>query len=251
MHGKESVIAPVLERVLGVHCTVPVPSDTDRLGTFTGEVERRHDPVTTARLKCLGAMDLTGADLGIASEGSFGPAPGAFFLSCDEEWVILVDRKLQLEIVVMERSLETNYNGAVIHSLEELQQFASAALFPAHGLILRKWKTAYNPVYKGIHDPEQLEALYAQLKGTDGSCYVETDMRALHNPTRMRVISRAAQQLTARAATFLPGMWLTRVRNYGGGIRIALCPMPPAYPPDAVAPHSVRRVSSCNETIAT
>lgn len=130
MHGKESVIAPVLERELGLHCTVPAPYDTDRLGTFTGEVERLHDPLITARLKCLGAMDLTGCDIGIASEGSFGPAPGAFFLPCDEEWLILVDRTQQLEIVVRDRTFETNFSGAVIHHLDELLQFAKMPNFP-------------------------------------------------------------------------------------------------------------------------
>lgn len=46
--------------------------DTDMLGTFTGEVERKLDPLATVREKCLRAMKHNHCDLGVASEGSFG-----------------------------------------------------------------------------------------------------------------------------------------------------------------------------------
>ena len=42
-HKKEIVIAPILEKELGVTCFVAPDLDTDELGTFTGEVERRDD----------------------------------------------------------------------------------------------------------------------------------------------------------------------------------------------------------------
>ena len=70
-HQKEKVIAPLLEKELGVKCMVTENFDTDVLGTFTGEIERVHDPVTTARNKCHMAMELSDCDLAIASEGSF------------------------------------------------------------------------------------------------------------------------------------------------------------------------------------
>lgn len=40
-HHKEKVIAPLIEKVLGVECFVGKNFDTDTLGTFTGEVERK------------------------------------------------------------------------------------------------------------------------------------------------------------------------------------------------------------------
>ena len=55
-HEKEKVIAPILEKELGVKCFVAPDLDTDLLGTFTGEVERKDDPIITARKKCLIAM---------------------------------------------------------------------------------------------------------------------------------------------------------------------------------------------------
>ena len=38
---------------LGVKCFVAENFDTDLLGTFTGEVERKDDPITTATLPVL------------------------------------------------------------------------------------------------------------------------------------------------------------------------------------------------------
>lgn len=39
-HGKEAVLAPILENALGLRITVPPDLDTDVLGTFSGEVPR-------------------------------------------------------------------------------------------------------------------------------------------------------------------------------------------------------------------
>jgi len=67
-HAKEKVIAPLLEKELGVECFTDESFDTDILGTFTGEVERKSDPISTARQKCLMAMEANDCDLGGASE---------------------------------------------------------------------------------------------------------------------------------------------------------------------------------------
>ncbi|MFM8711078.1 MAG: DUF6671 family protein, partial [Sphingomonadales bacterium] len=74
-HKKEIVLSPLLEAALGVHCFTDDRLDTDLLGTFTGEIERLDDPLTTARKKCEQGMALTGCDLAVASEGSFGAHP--------------------------------------------------------------------------------------------------------------------------------------------------------------------------------
>ncbi|CAN5510883.1 hypothetical protein BH10BAC4_BH10BAC4_23470 [soil metagenome] len=92
-HQKEKVIAPIVQKYLGVNCIVAENFDTDIFGTFTGEVERADDPIITARKKCLRAMELTGADLAIASEGSFGAHPNFFFVPADDEIILLMDQK--------------------------------------------------------------------------------------------------------------------------------------------------------------
>lgn len=48
-HEKEKVIAPILEKELGVKCFVVTNLDTDEFGTFTGEIDRKDDPITTAK----------------------------------------------------------------------------------------------------------------------------------------------------------------------------------------------------------
>lgn len=84
-HGKEKVIAPILESALNVKCFVATDLDTDKLGTFTGEVERTDSPLNTLRNKCLMAMELVDCNLVVASEGSFGTHPTAYFIHADDE----------------------------------------------------------------------------------------------------------------------------------------------------------------------
>ena len=91
-HKKENVIAPLFRKAFEVECFVDPFFDTDSLGTFTGEIERKEDPVTTLRQKCLLAMESNGCDLGIASEGSFGPHPSFFFMPSDDELMIFIDK---------------------------------------------------------------------------------------------------------------------------------------------------------------
>ncbi len=110
-HQKESVIAPILEKELGVICFVDETFDTDTLGTFTGEIERELDPISTAREKCLRAMKVNNCNLGIASEGSFGPHPSIFFVTADDEFLIFIDKLNNIEVVVRELSTSTNFNG--------------------------------------------------------------------------------------------------------------------------------------------
>ena len=56
-------------------CRVVVAAevDTDRLGTFTGEVERPGPPRETALMKARLGQGATGLPCALASEGAFGP----------------------------------------------------------------------------------------------------------------------------------------------------------------------------------
>lgn len=194
-HGKDRVLAPILEAGLGVSCRAIPELDTDILGTFTGEVERTLPPLEAAREKCRMAMDLSGHDLALASEGSFGPHPSIPFLPADEEFLLLVDRRNALEVAVRECSLRTNFSYSLVSSEDELLTFAEAASFPSHALILRGAPTTHAGIRKGIASREDLlEAFYALLK-EHGSVHVETDMRAMCNPTRMEVIEAAGRRL--------------------------------------------------------
>ncbi|MFC5192068.1 DUF6671 family protein [Algoriphagus aquatilis] len=203
-HGKESVLKPLFDEDLGVECEVTTSLDTDLLGTFSGEIERTLDPISTARRKCELAMDLTGADLALASEGSFGAHPSAFFLPANEEWLLFLDRKNQLEVHARHLSMETNFAGQEFSDLNTLEDFAQQALFPSHGLILRNQQNCNFEIYKGITDQSLLLELGEQLLKKYGNAYVETDMRAHLNPTRMKVIKETAQKLLEKIRSCCP-----------------------------------------------
>jgi hypothetical protein len=224
-HDKEKVIAPLLEAALGVVCYVNKDFDTDTLGTFTGEITRELDPIATARKKCLMALELADCDLGIASEGSFGPHPSLFFVNADDEFLIFIDRKNNLEIIARELSTETNFNGREIKTEQELLDFAESVNFPSHGLILRRSKNDTDDLIKGISNMIQLKEAYRTLKDKSDSIYAETDMRAMYNPSRMKVIEAAARKLVEKITALcpqcnMPGFGITDAKR---GLKCKLC----------------------------
>jgi hypothetical protein len=227
-HKKEDVIAPIVEKELGIKCFVAKDLDTDTLGTFTGEVERKDDPLTAARKKCYMAMELTNSDLAIASEGSFGPHPSIYFAPADDEILIFIDKKNGLEIIARELSTETNFNGSAIKSKKDLLEFAANSNFPSHGLILRKSKNENRDIVKGITNEEQLIKVYYNLINNFGTAYIETDMRAMYNPTRMNIIERAAEKLIKKIKNHcpvcnMPGFGITDAKE---GLPCVICNFP-------------------------
>ncbi len=228
MHQKEQVLRPLLEANLQVIVSVAHGLNTDLLGTFSGEIARIADPLTTARKKCELAMELGDCDLAIASEGSFGTHPSAFFLPANEEWLLLLDRKNGIEIHARHLSTATNFAGQEFSSLEQLDDFAHKVGFPSHGLILRRNKDNLVGILKGITDLNQLQEAAKNLLETEGSGFVETDMRAMYNPSRMQVIQETAQLLLQKLNSFcpscqLPGFAVTAAEP---GLPCSLCGTP-------------------------
>jgi hypothetical protein len=227
-HKKEKVIAPILKKTLGVKCFVVQNLETDELGTFTGEIDRKYDPLTTAKNKCLMAMELTNCDLVVASEGSFGPHPTIYFLPADDEFLLFIDKKNDLEIIVRELSTETNFNGAEIKTEMELNEFSANANFPTHRLILRKSKNDFRNMVKGINNLELLNNSFYNLIAQYGTAYIETDMRAMYNPTRMKVIEKAAIKLAEKINSLcpickMPGFGITDSKQ---GLPCEICSFP-------------------------
>ena len=227
-HKKDQIISPIFEKEFGVKCFVPDHFDTDIFGTFTGEVERQADPITTARQKCELAMELSNSELAIASEGSFGPHPSIFFVNADEEILVFIDKKNDLEIIVKELNTTTNFNASEIRSLRTLKEFANKVGFPAHGLILRQSKDDFKIIYKGITTWIKLIDAYNHLINHSDTVYVETDMRAMYNPTRRNVIQAATHKLVEKIKTTCPacktpGFGITSVKE---GLPCSACKTP-------------------------
>jgi hypothetical protein len=204
MHRKELVLRDILEEKLGVELIVPQDFDTDDFGTFTGEVQRTLSPLETARQKCLRAMELTGHDLAIASEGSFGAHPTISFLPACEEVLLLVDKKHGIEIKAKVISTQTNFAGNEYYNWDDVKYFAAIAGFPSHGLIVRREKDDVMEIHKSITSWQVFKDSFNYFHSKYGKAYVETDMRAMYNPTRMKVIKEAAEKLIKVAYRLCP-----------------------------------------------
>lgn len=209
MHQKEKVIAPILERELGIKVVVPPKLNTDLFGTFTREIERVGNQLEVARLKAEKAMALTGETMALASEGAFSPHPNCSFIPCNRELVIFLDQTNRLEIVGHELSVETNYSHQLVRSIQEANESSLKVGFPDHGLIVMSDQSYQTKVeiIKGITTEEQLfEAVKFILDQTpNGKAHIETDMRALYNPTRKKNIEKATYDLVNKINHLCPG----------------------------------------------
>jgi hypothetical protein len=209
MHGKERVIAPLLAEGLGLVCCVAEGLDTDRFGTFSRERARDGSALDAARAKASAALALVPeARIAIASEGSFGPHPQIPFAPLGRELVLLIDRDSGLEIAGHDATLDVRYAHVIVRSAEEAQTFADRIGFPSHALIVMGCAgDAPAPAIalsKGITDSGRLADAVTAAIARCGAAFIETDMRAHHNPTRMAAIARAGQDLVSRYASRCP-----------------------------------------------
>lgn len=227
-HKKEEVIAPLFFDELGLSSFVLDDFDTDAFGTFTGEIEREGGPLDALRKKAYAAMSMAEVDLVVASEGSFGPHPSLYFVPAADEMLLFVDKKNDLEVLAREVTTETNFNSAEIKSEEELLDFAQKALFPSHALILSDAHASNPQYFKGITSKEELLKIFYDLRPSDNNILVQTDMRALYNPTRMKTIARACHKLIRNIVSqcpscVTPGYNVTDVLD---GLPCSLCGRP-------------------------
>jgi len=228
-HGKERVIAPVLEKATGCQVVVHSCYDTDLYGTFTMEIARPGSQLETARLKAKKAMELTGTDLGVASEGSFGPHPGNPFIPWNRELVLLIDDANHLEVCGEYTGPETNYGQLAVRDREEADAFAAKAGFPEHFLIVSP-HTEKAAFIKGISSWDKLHEalLWGMARSADGWALLQTDMRAHANPTRMANIKKAAEDLARKIAQKCPQCRAMgfAVVSYKRGLPCAWCGLP-------------------------
>ena len=62
----------------------------------------------------------------------------------------------------------------------------------------------YSKIFKGINSKELLIKNFYELQNEFHSVYAETDMRAMYNPTRMKVIEKATQKLIDKIKNLCP-----------------------------------------------
>lgn len=231
LHGKERVIGPPLVKAIlldGFRAIEGV--DTDRFGAFSGEVQRTIDPLSTAIAKAKHGAEVSGMDLVIASEGSFAPYPPSPFISCNEECLVLFDARDGSTYEFRHLSVETVFGGEQCKNVEEVEHFARRMEFPLHGLVLRpkeNW-VAGDLIEKGLQDAARLLELASSMIGQHGSVWVETDMRAMLNPTRMNVIGETARRFANELAMTCPAcsQFFFRITGTLAGLPCELCGWP-------------------------
>jgi hypothetical protein len=209
MHAKERVIGPILRDELGLSVGLAIGVNTDQFGTFSREVVRTGSQLDAARAKIAAGFEYAPlARVGIASEGSFGPHPYVPFVAFGRELVLMIDRETGLELIGYDASPETNFDHTVARDLDEAMAFADRARFPTHGLIVIGCKdeqpTPKLFLNKEIADGAALEAAVREAIRICGAAFVETDMRAHRNPTRMAAIERATRDLVRRLLSRCP-----------------------------------------------
>ncbi|MBU9722983.1 MULTISPECIES: DUF6671 family protein [Bacillaceae] len=215
MHHKEKVIAPLLERELGVKTIVTKQLDTDAFGTFTMEVERPGNQLEAARKKLAEALRQTNTTLGVASEGSFGSHPVFPLAPYNRELMLFLDREMDIEVTGYVANSNTNYSQKEIRSYEEAMEFALAIGFPEHAVILKRVRNTSNEeveLVKGITTESDLANAMIDLQRSnrnvtsisDCTLVIETDMRAMYNPTRMKNIKLATEDLLEKLKSVCP-----------------------------------------------
>jgi hypothetical protein len=206
-HGKERAMARPFRVALGLELVLAEHFDTDSLGTFSGEQARPADAETTCRIKAEAGMAETGLDLGLASEGSFGPHPAIPFVPAGVEWMTFVDRTRNLVITEHLLTCRTNFSHCAVRPGDALDPWLQQVGFPAHALIVRPHQGGDEPfIRKGLQSGVDLHEAIRQASrlSADGLAQVETDMRAHRNPTRMASIRTLAFRLARRIATPCP-----------------------------------------------
>lgn len=208
MHQKEVVMVPILEEALGITVKVPINLNTDCFGTFTRDIERKGDQLEAARSKAEQGMLLTGETLAISSEGIFGPHPHFPFVPYNREVVVLIDKKNRLEVIGESTTTETNFSHKKVKSYQEAYEFCQSIGFPEHGVVVSKGDVIKKEaeIFKGIVAVDRLEEVVNFLlkQPSSGDVFIETDMRAFVNPTRMRNIEKATHNLITNIYNLCP-----------------------------------------------
>ena len=204
-HGKERVIGPVLEPALNCRIELVSGYDTDLLGTFTRDIPRAGTQLDAARRKARIGMELSGLPCGLASEGSFGPDPFAALFPWNIEMLIFIDAERDLEIVGTARG-RANFAHLLTSDWAAAEAFADRLGFPEHHLVVRPQSEENPRICKGIASWAELRSAFerAPAQSSDGQVFLESDLRAHANPSRMNNIRLAAQDLLTKILSPCP-----------------------------------------------
>lgn len=175
---------------------------------------RAGSQLEAARRKAELAIELSGAEVGLGSEGSVDRHPQLGFVDRNVELIVLVDRARGIEVVGVADGPAPSAH-VLTTSFVEATEFAERELFVDHGLIVRPDSADDPRVRKDIMTTDALSEAFAaaQAESATGAVFVELDLRAHRNPRRMARIAEAAADLAAKLASTCPecegpGFWV-------------------------------------------
>lgn len=206
IHAKERAVAPPFRRLMDARIVVAPNLDTDRLGTFSGEVARPDALVETSLMKAELVFHTMDVDCAVASEGSYGPIDRLPLNPGGMEIMAFVDRKRGMRVVETLATHRTNWRlmsfGAGDPSVAQAVQSLG---FPDYGVFVICSSAGDHPVKDLTNLGEVVAAVDREARrSADGKALVVADMRAHRNPTRMKVLRALAWKLASRLATLCP-----------------------------------------------
>lgn len=203
-HDKARLIAPAFLQSLGWEVR-EVSADTDVWGTFTPETPRTLSPGEAALTKARYALEVSGGQVGVGSEGTVGPHPYYPLVTSVTEHLALIDISSGLEVVHRYSSTDIVTFQATLHADADLSELARLADLPHHGVIVRVDGESRSAV-KGIRDVVELDDVSARLRldYPGGKVVVESDFRAMMSPSRQRAIVSCAEEFASRLAQACP-----------------------------------------------
>lgn len=245
-HKKEQVIAPLFLKELNVIVEVPKNLDTDNFGTFTKDIKRLSSQKETALLKAKAAMELLNLDIGIASEGSFGPHPAVPFAITNTEVVVFVDKKLKLEIYGGHIEVVSYAQNCTARKINEVLSFAKNIDFPNHGIVIKLNEDNYSNMTKGIDNMNDLVEISNSYLKKYKSIWLETDFRAHVNLSRMKSIELASKDLIENINRLCPKCQTPGFHKIGQkpGLPCESCGRPTNVPM-----YDTYKCSTCNHAV--
>ncbi|RTE86022.1 MULTISPECIES: DUF6671 family protein [Gammaproteobacteria] len=224
-HDKGKVVAPVLRNV-GLRVVENPYWDTDQLGTFSGEKARKNSAQECALIKAKKAVEVTGMDIGLGSEGTFGGGPMPGIMNWDEE-ILCYYQKSTDRVIYAHASGPFNGKTITLRSHSEAMDFVNQAE-KEQALNL----TVKDEFLKGVF-PEQFRALLVNsAEHLTWPLIVEPDLRAMNCPQRREIIQKAAEDLAVRLCSMCPECEAPNyvVKTREAGLPCEQCTLPTQLP---------------------
>ena len=230
-HEKARWIAPYLAP-LGYEVYASNMFDTDILGTFSGEVERTLSPMDAALTKAKKACELTDADWGLGSEGSFGGGPAPGMINWNDELLCLYQASTGM-VIYAHAAGPTPVQDLTLDGRVPLEQ--KLLRLPNQRWILRSEHNIEEGVENGVDkrvekglSAKQLLDSLEQIESSSRKVKIEPDLRAMNCPERQKMIAKAAEDLVRRLSVTCPQCQAFNfvVKEKQSGLPCTLCTLP-------------------------